>query len=152
MNKIYELRERRARLWDETKVFLDTHRNSDGFLSAQDEAIYEKMEADVVQIGKEIERLETQAHIDASLVRPAKELNCCEEKQVTVCATLQEAYKIMNETCCVLEEVESIMTGDVSPNDVPLESPNSVLDNARKIVGISYNVMQKVKKIKGVLM
>lgn len=38
-------------------------------LSAEDTAAYEKMEADVVNLGKEIERLERQAAIDAELSR-----------------------------------------------------------------------------------
>ena len=39
-------------------------------MSAEDTASYDKMEADVVNLGKEIERLERQASIDAELNRP----------------------------------------------------------------------------------
>jgi len=67
MDKILELREKRAKLWDKTKAFLDEKRNEEGFLSAEDTATYEKMEADVVSLGKEIERLERQAAIDLEL-------------------------------------------------------------------------------------
>ncbi len=48
MNKILELREKRAKAWEATKAFLDTKRGNDGLLSADDVATYEKMEADVV--------------------------------------------------------------------------------------------------------
>ena len=48
MNKILDLREKRAKLWDSTKAFLDSRRNENGLLSAEDTATYEKMEADVV--------------------------------------------------------------------------------------------------------
>jgi HK97 family phage major capsid protein len=67
MNKILELREKRAKLWDSTKAFLDSRRNENGLLSAEDTATYEKMEADVVSLGKEIERLERQAVLDLEL-------------------------------------------------------------------------------------
>jgi HK97 family phage major capsid protein len=67
MSKILELREKRAKTWDATKAFLDTKRGGDGLLSAEDTATYEKMEADVVALGKEIERLERQATIDLEL-------------------------------------------------------------------------------------
>ena len=67
MNKILELREKRAKLWDSTKAFLDSRRNENGLLSAEDTATYEKMEADVVSQGKEIDRLERQAVLDLEL-------------------------------------------------------------------------------------
>jgi len=70
MNKILELREKRAKLWDSTKAFLDTRRNENGLLSAEDTAAYEKMEADVVSLGKEIDRLERQAVLDLELSKP----------------------------------------------------------------------------------
>ena len=70
MNKILELREKRAKLWDSTKAFLDSKRGESGLLSAEDTEQYEKMEADVVNLGKEIERLERQAVLDLELSKP----------------------------------------------------------------------------------
>lgn len=70
MNKILELREKRAKAWDAAKAFLDTKRGADGLLAAEDVATYEKMEADVVNLGKEIDRLERQAALDAELSKP----------------------------------------------------------------------------------
>ena len=70
MNKILELREKRAKAWEAAKNFLDSKRKDDGLLSAEDTATYDKMEADVVALGKEIDRLERQAAIDAELARP----------------------------------------------------------------------------------
>lgn len=67
MNKILELREKRAKLWENTKAFLDSKRNEDGFLSEADTETYEKMEKDVVNLGKEIERLERQAAFDLEI-------------------------------------------------------------------------------------
>ena len=70
MNQILALREKRANLWNETKAFLESHRAEDGTVSAEDNATYEKMEADVVALGKEIERLERQAAIDREMDQP----------------------------------------------------------------------------------
>jgi len=67
MSKILELREKRAKAWDAAKAFLDTKRGGDGLLCAEDTATYDKMESDVVALGKEIERLERQSVIDAEL-------------------------------------------------------------------------------------
>jgi HK97 family phage major capsid protein len=70
MNKILELREKRAKAWDSAKAFLDTKRGNDDLISAEDEATYNKMEADVIALGKEIDRLEKQAILDAELNAP----------------------------------------------------------------------------------
>ena len=70
MSKILELREKRARAWEAAKAFLDAKRTDDGFVSAEDAATYDRMETDVVNLGKEIERLERQAAIDAELAKP----------------------------------------------------------------------------------
>lgn len=67
MSKILELREKRAKAWDAAKQFLDAKRGADGMLSEEDTATYDKMEQDVMNLGKEIERLERQAAIDADL-------------------------------------------------------------------------------------
>ncbi|MBR4457344.1 MAG: phage major capsid protein [Clostridia bacterium] len=67
---INTLRENRARAWEKAKAFLDVHRTENGTLSAEDAATYEKMEAEVVDLGKEIERLERGAALDAELARP----------------------------------------------------------------------------------
>ena len=70
MNKILELRKKRAKAWEAAKAFLDSKRGADGLLGADDVAAYEKMEADVVNLGKEIDRLERQAALDAELSLP----------------------------------------------------------------------------------
>ncbi len=67
MNTILELREKRTKLWENAKDFLDSKRNPDGLISSEDAAIYDKMEADVVNLGKEIDRLEKQSAIDMEL-------------------------------------------------------------------------------------
>ena len=58
MSRVNELRAMRAKSWEEAKAFLDSKRNEKGMLNAEDTAIYEKMENDIVNLGKEIEREE----------------------------------------------------------------------------------------------
>lgn len=70
MSKVLELREKRAKAWEAAKAFLESKRGADGMMSAEDTASYDKMEADVVNLGKEIDRLERQAAIDAELNQP----------------------------------------------------------------------------------
>ena len=70
MNQILTLREKRAKAWDTAKAFLDTKRGTDGMISAEDAATYDKMESDVVSLGKEIERLERQAALDREFSQP----------------------------------------------------------------------------------
>ena len=57
---ILELREKRAKAWEATKAFLDSHRNDKGMLSAEDDATYSRMEQEITDLGKEIARLEKQ--------------------------------------------------------------------------------------------
>lgn len=69
MNTILELRDKRAKVWDAAKAFIDSKRGNDGTLSAEDAATYDRMEADVINLGKEIERLERQAAIDNEMAK-----------------------------------------------------------------------------------
>ncbi len=67
---INELRENRARAWEQAKAFLDAHRTENGTLSTEDSATYDRMEADIVNLGKEIDRMERGAALEAELARP----------------------------------------------------------------------------------
>ena len=73
MSRILELKEKRARAWENAKAFLDAKRNESGFVSAEDSNAYDRMEAEVVNLGKEIERLERQALIDAEISKASSE-------------------------------------------------------------------------------
>ena len=72
MNQILDMREKRVNLWNAAKAFLDNRRAEDGTLSLEDAATYEKMEADVIRMGKEIERLERQEVLDLEFDRPTR--------------------------------------------------------------------------------
>ena len=58
MSKVNELRTKRAKTWEQAKAFLDSHRGENGILSAEDTQTYERMEQEIVDLGREIERQE----------------------------------------------------------------------------------------------
>lgn len=70
MSSIMDLRNKRAALWQETKSFLETHRNENGMVDAASVAQYDRMTADVKALGDEIKRLEDQMELDAQLAAP----------------------------------------------------------------------------------
>ena len=69
MDKVLAMREKRAALWENAKAFLEEHTH-DGRLSAEDAKTYEQMEQEVLALGKDIERMERQAILDAQLLQP----------------------------------------------------------------------------------
>ena len=70
MSKIIELREKRNTLWNQTKNFLEEHRDENGLVAAEFVDQYDRMSGEVASLGAEIERLEQQAEIDAKLSQP----------------------------------------------------------------------------------
>ena len=67
---INDLRTRRAETWQKAKAFLDERRDTDtGCLSAEDDAAYSKMEADIDRLTAEIARAERAQRLDADLAR-----------------------------------------------------------------------------------
>lgn len=67
MSKIIELRNKRNTLWEQTKAFLEDHRDGNGLVEASAIEQYNKMAADVKALGDEIQRLEDQMEMDAKL-------------------------------------------------------------------------------------
>lgn len=64
---IQELREKRAKAWDTARDFLDSKRRPDGTLSEDDSKTYDAMEQTIVDLGKEIQRLERQQALGAEM-------------------------------------------------------------------------------------
>ena len=65
-----ELRTKRARIWEEAKTFLDSHRDENGILNGEDNEVYDRMEQDIVKLGKEIDRQERADALDRELIAP----------------------------------------------------------------------------------
>lgn len=53
MNEIRAMREKRVKLWEAAKAFVESRKDVSGTLSAEDSATYDQMEADVIRMGKE---------------------------------------------------------------------------------------------------
>lgn len=94
---ISELREKRAKAWEAAKNFLESHRNDNGILSAEDDATYTRMEKEITDLGKEIARLERQESLENELKKPintpltAKPMNG--EKQEEKTGRASDSYK-----------------------------------------------------------
>ena len=73
MSQILQLKEQRAKAWDAAKKFLDEKSKDGNFVSGEDAATYDKMEADVVALGAQIDRLERQSLIDAELSKASSQ-------------------------------------------------------------------------------
>ena len=67
---IMELREKRNKAWEAAKAFVETKRDKDGLLSAEDAAAYSEMEQKIKDYGAEIERMELMESIENSLNKP----------------------------------------------------------------------------------
>lgn len=67
---LQELMNKRAKAWEAAKAFLDAHRNTDGLLSAEDGETYDRMEKEITDYTKEIDRLNRQAAIEEQMGKP----------------------------------------------------------------------------------
>lgn len=65
-----DLMNKRARAWEAAKAFLDSHRNENGLLSAEDGETYDRMEKEITDYTKEIDRLSRQAAIEEQMGKP----------------------------------------------------------------------------------
>lgn len=73
MSTILELREKRNKIWNTAKAFLDSKRGADGLVPPESAAEYDRMETEMVNLGKEIERLERQQAFDFELGKATSE-------------------------------------------------------------------------------
>ena len=82
MSKIQELMEKRAKVWETAKNFLDTREGDT--LSAADDEQYGRMEKEITDLTKEIDRLNRAKEIDDMLSKPVNEpiVNKPESKEV----------------------------------------------------------------------
>lgn len=138
MNKTLELREKRAKAWDAAKAFLDTKRGEDGLISAEDTAIYEKMEADVVALGKEVDRLERQQALDLELSKPMStpitgkpSAPSCEVKTGRASAEYKDAFwkAMKNKSTFDVQNALTIGTDSEGGYLVPDEFEKTLIDS-----------------------
>jgi HK97 family phage major capsid protein len=67
---IQDLITKRAKAWEAAKDFLDSHRNDKGVLTDEDGETYDRMEKDITDLTKEIERMNRQRAIEDELAKP----------------------------------------------------------------------------------
>ena len=70
---IQELMEKRAKVWEAAKNFVDTHENENGVLSAEDSATYERMEAEIEDLTKAIDRHRKAEEMEKNLNQPVNQ-------------------------------------------------------------------------------
>ena len=67
MSKILDMRKQRGETWDKAKAFLDAHTDENGLMNAEDTQEYERMEQEVVDLGRAIEREERAQELEREL-------------------------------------------------------------------------------------
>lgn len=70
MMSLKDLITKRATAWEAAKTFLDAHQGENGLMSREDSETYDRMEKEVTDYTKEIERLTRQKEIDDELNKP----------------------------------------------------------------------------------
>ena len=70
---IQELMEKRAKVWEAAKNFVDTHENENGVLSAEDSATYERMESEIEDLTKAIDRHRKAEEMEKNLNQPVNQ-------------------------------------------------------------------------------
>ncbi len=70
MSKILEMIEKRNQAWNAAKAFVESRRDKDGLLSAEDAKTYSEMEKKVKDYGAEIERLQAMEAMEQELSKP----------------------------------------------------------------------------------
>ena len=146
MFNINDLRERRANLFNEARTFLDTHRIENGTLSAEDGATYDRMEAEIIDLGKEIDRMERNVNLEAELNRPTatpltnRPLTSTVEKTGRASAAYKEA--MLNAFRSNFRQVSNVLQEGIDASGgylVPVEYDSRLID-----VLTEENVMRKL--------
>ena len=138
--------DKRANLWQETKNFLDEHTDKDGKLSAEDAATYERMEKDVAELSKNIERYQRQATMDKQFALPTAQpvLNQPQNNLEVKTGRASEEYKkaALNVMRSKFTQTFNVMQEGVSTDGgylVPTEWDNRLIDTLDE-----ENIMRKL--------
>ena len=68
--RVQELIEKRAKVWETAKNFVDTHEDKNGVLSAEDKETYSRMEAEIEELTNSIERQQRAERREQELSKP----------------------------------------------------------------------------------
>lgn len=70
MKTVLELIEQRNKAWTAAKNFAESHQNAQGVLSDEDSAVYDRMEKEIMDITREINRMQRADALEAELNKP----------------------------------------------------------------------------------
>ena len=70
---VTELMEKRRKVWETAKSFVDTHQNENGMLSAEDTETYGRMETEIQELTDAINRQSKMERLDKELSKPVNE-------------------------------------------------------------------------------
>ena len=92
-----ELIEKRAKVWETAKNFVDTHENENGVLSAEDTATYNRMEQEIEDLTNAIDRQQRAERREAELSKPVNSpltgKPYVDEKEEEKAGRASDAYK-----------------------------------------------------------
>jgi len=148
MKTILELRERRNKIWNTAKDFLDSKRGADGMVPKEAAEEYERMEADMVNLGAEIDRLERQAAYDL-------ELNKATSTAVTNAPTQPDVPQTGRASNEYREDFKNILRGKNPVHNVLSTTPDAdggylvpVEFEKRIVMGLHEgNVVRRIAKV-----
>ena len=133
---IMELREKRNKAWEAAKAFVETKRDKDGLLSAEDAAAYSEMEQKIKDYGAEIERMEQMERIENSLNKPVstpltgKPMNGAEQPKT---GRASDEYKaaMLNALRTNFRQISNVLSEGIDANGgylVPEEYDSRLID------------------------
>ena len=134
---IIELRAKRNKAWEAAKAFAETHTTPAGTLSAEDEATYNKMEQEIVDLGREIQRRERQEALDAELAKPvttpitAKPMNGKQDAQKTGRASDEYKQAVLTALRSNFRKISNVLSEGVDAQGgylVPEEYDRRLID------------------------
>lgn len=70
MKSLYELIEQRNKTWNAARAFAESHQNAEGVMSDEDNATYERMESEIMNLSREINRMQRAEAMEAELNKP----------------------------------------------------------------------------------
>ena len=109
---ILELREKRNKAWEAAKAFVETKRDKDGLLSAEDAATYAEMEQKVQNYTAEIARMEEMEAMEAELNKPVNTPITGKPMNVARLLKRRQAAHLMNTV--MLCSMQSVTTSAIS--------------------------------------
>ena len=148
MSKILEMIEKRNQAWEGAKAFVESKRDKDGLLSAEDAATYAAMEQKVKDYGAEIARLQEMEAMEQELSKPVntpltgKPMSSTDKPEKTGRAS--EAYKqaMLTALRTNFRQVSNVLSEGVDANGgylVPEEYDRRLID-----ILDEENVMRKL--------